>query len=31
MHLPMQGLETHAFLIIFWKEAKQHVLAETVQ
>jgi hypothetical protein len=31
MRLPMQVLATHAFLIIFWNEAKQLAQAETAQ
>jgi hypothetical protein len=31
MRLPMQVLATHAFLIIFWKEVKQHAQAEMAQ
>jgi hypothetical protein len=31
MRLPMQVLVIHAFLIIFWKEAKQLAQVEMVQ
>jgi hypothetical protein len=31
MRLPMQVLAIRAFLIIFWKEAKQHAQVEMAQ